>query len=102
MGGRLLLVLSPASGCRRQLYTGQERTVTTIFMFVALAASVEPHRRVRRLRLASARSVFFGIGGYATAVADVATGMSTSGWRSSLSGLLAAVFGALIGRHCSA
>jgi branched-chain amino acid transport system permease protein len=90
----LLLVLA-ALGLQTQLYSGQERTVTAIFMFVALAQAWNLIGGFAGYA-SFGQVVFFGLGGYFTAVA-------ISHWRLSfwlclaLSGVLAAMFGALIG-----
>jgi len=90
-----LAALVVALGLQSQLYSGQERTVAAIFMFVALSqawnliggfagyASFGP-------------VAFFGIGGYFTAVAM--SHWHLSFWVSLLlSGIVAALFAALIG-----
>jgi branched-chain amino acid transport system permease protein len=90
-----VLVLLAAFGLQTQLYTGQERTVTTIFMFVALAQAWNIIGGFTGYA-SFGQVVFFGIGGYATAV-------MMFHWRVNfwlalvLSGLLAAAFGVLIG-----
>jgi branched-chain amino acid transport system permease protein len=90
-----LLVLLAAVGLQTQLYSGQERTVSAIFMFVALAQAWNLIGGFAGYA-SFGQVVFFGLGGYATAVA-------ISQWRLSfwlalgLSGALAAGFGALIG-----
>jgi branched-chain amino acid transport system permease protein len=90
-----VLVLLACFGLQTQLYTGQERTVTTIFMFVALAQAWNIIGGFTGYA-SFGQVVFFGIGGYATAV--VMFHWQVSFWLALvLSGLLAAAFGALIG-----
>jgi branched-chain amino acid transport system permease protein len=90
----LLLVLAML-GLQSQLSVGQERTVSAIFMFVALA---EGWNLIGGFTgyACFGQVVFFGIGGYSTAVAMVHWGMGF--WPMLLiSGVVAALFGALIG-----
>jgi branched-chain amino acid transport system permease protein len=90
-----VLVLLACFGLQTQLYTGQERTVTTIFMFVALAQGWNIIGGFTGYA-SFGQVVFFGIGGYTTAV--VMFHWQVSFWLALvLSGLLAAAFGALIG-----
>lgn len=90
----LLLVLA-ALGLQSQLYSGQERTVATIFMFVALAQAWNLIGGFAGYA-SFGQVVFFGIGGYFTAVAM--SHWHFSFWLSLvLSGIFAALFGALIG-----
>jgi branched-chain amino acid transport system permease protein len=90
-----VLVLLGCLGLQTQLYSGQERTVTTIFMFVALAQAWNIIGGFTGYA-SFGQVVFFGLGGYTTAVV-------MSHWRVNfwfalvLSGVLAAGFGALIG-----
>ncbi|CAN5398088.1 branched-chain amino acid ABC transporter permease [soil metagenome] len=78
-----------------QLYVGQERTVSAIFMFVALAQGWNLIGGFTGYACFG-QVVFFGIGGYSTAVAMTHWGMSF--WPTLiLSGIVAAIFGALIG-----
>ena len=78
-----------------QLYSGQERTVTTIFMFVALAQGWNLIGGFTGYA-SFGQVVFFGIGGYTTAALMAHEGLSF--WPSLvISGLLAALFGAVIG-----
>jgi branched-chain amino acid transport system permease protein len=65
-----LLALAAGFGLQTQLYTGQERTVTTVFMFVGLAAAWNLIGGYTGY--ASFGQVgFFGLGGYTTVVAMV-------------------------------
>jgi branched-chain amino acid transport system permease protein len=90
----LLLVLA-ALGLQSQLYSGQERTVATIFMFVALAQGWNLIGGFAGYA-SFGQVVFFGIGGYFTAVAMSQWHLNF--WLSLvLSGIFAALFGALIG-----
>jgi branched-chain amino acid transport system permease protein len=90
----LLLVLA-ALGLQSQLYSGQERTVATIFMFVALAQGWNLIGGFAGYA-SFGQVVFFGIGGYFTAVAM--SHWHLNFWLSLvLSGIFAALFGALIG-----
>ncbi|GAB3449445.1 branched-chain amino acid ABC transporter permease [Phycicoccus ginsengisoli] len=90
-----LLLLLAALGLQSQLYSGQERTVSAIFMFVALAQAWNLIGGFAGYA-SFGQVVFFGIGGYFTAVAM--SHWHVSFWVSLvLSGLVAAVFGALIG-----
>jgi len=90
-----LVALLAALGLQGQLYSGQERTVATIFMFVALA---EAWNLIGGFAgyASFGQVVFFGVGGYFTAVA-------MSHWHFSfwvsllLSGVIAALFATLIG-----
>lgn len=78
-----------------QLYSGEERTVTTIFMFVALAQAWNLIGGFTGYA-SFGQVVFFGIGGYTTAALMVHLRLSF--WPSLLiSGVLAAAFGAVIG-----
>ncbi len=90
----LVLVLAML-GLQSQLYVGQERTVSAIFMFVALAQGWNLIGGFTGYACFG-QVVFFGIGGYFTAVAMTHWGMNF--WPTLiLSGLFAALFGALIG-----
>jgi branched-chain amino acid transport system permease protein len=90
-----LLLLLAALGLQSQLYSGQERTVSAIFMFVALAQAWNLIGGFAGYA-SFGQVVFFGIGGYFTAVAM--SHWHLSFWLSLvLSGIVAAVFGALIG-----
>ncbi len=87
----LLLMLA----LQTQLYSGQERTVTAILMFVALAQSWNLIGGFTGYP-SFGQVVFFGIGGYSTAV--IMSHFQVSFWLAlPLSGIFAAVFGALIG-----
>jgi branched-chain amino acid transport system permease protein len=90
-----VVVLLAMLGLQSQLYVGQERTVAAIFMFVALA---EGWNLIGGFAgyACFGQVVFFGIGGYSTAVAMTHWGMNF--WPMLLiSGVVAALFGALIG-----
>lgn len=90
----LLLVLG-ALGLQTQLYAGQERTVSAIFMFVALAQAWNLIGGFAGYA-SFGQVVFFGVGGYFTAVAM--SHWHFSFWSSLLlSGVVAALLGALIG-----
>jgi branched-chain amino acid transport system permease protein len=90
-----LAALLGAFGLQTQLYLGQERTVTTIFMFVALAQSWNLIGGFTGYACFG-QVVFFGVGGYSTAVLMVHARMSF--WLALvLSGLLATVFGMAVG-----
>ena len=90
-----LLALLGALVFQGQLYSGQERTVATIFMFVALAQAWNLIGGFAGYA-SFGQVVFFGVGGYFTAVA-------ISHWHFSfwvsllLSGVVAALFATLIG-----
>ena len=93
--GAGVLALLFCFGLQTQLYTGQERTVTTIFMFVALASAWNLIGGFAGYA-SFGQVVFFGLGGYTTAVLMEHAGVSF--WISMvISGVGAAVFGALIG-----
>lgn len=78
-----------------QLYVGQERTVAAIFMFVALAQGWNLIGGFTGYACFG-QVVFFGIGGYFTAVAMVHWHVSF--WVALVaSGIVAALFGAVIG-----
>ena len=82
-------------GLQTQIYTGQERTVSAIFMFIALAQGWNLIGGFTGYA-SFGQVAFFGIGGYATAVAMVH--WHTSFWLALVvSGVFAAVFGAVIG-----
>ncbi len=90
-----VLVLLGCLGLQSQLYTGQERTVAAIFMFVALAQGWNLIGGYAGYA-SFGQVVFFGIGGYFTAVAM--THWHVNFWLSLvLSGIVAALFGAVIG-----
>lgn len=92
--GWLLLVLAML-GLQSQLYIGQERTVSAIFMFVALAQAWNLIGGFAGYACFG-QVVFFGLGGYTTAVLMVHAHMSF--WLTLvISAALAAVFGAVIG-----
>ncbi len=93
--GALIVLMLAMLGLQSQLYVGQERTVTTILMFVALAQAWNIIGGFTGYACFG-QVVFFGIGGYATAVMMVH--LHVSFWLAlSLSGVGAAVFGAVIG-----
>jgi len=82
-------------GLQSQIYAGQERTVATIFMFVALAQAWNLIGGFAGYACFG-QVVFFGLGGYTTAV--VISHAHLSFWVALLlSGLVAGVFGAVIG-----
>lgn len=84
-----------AVALQTQLYSGEERSVTTIFMFVALAQAWNLIGGFAGYA-SFGQVVFFGIGGYTTAVLMAHEGLSF--WPSLLfSGVFAAAFGAVIG-----
>jgi branched-chain amino acid transport system permease protein len=90
-----LVALLGALALQSQLYSGQARTVSTIFMFVALA---EAWNLIGGFAgyASFGQVVFFGVGGYFTAVAM--SHWHLSFWLSLLlSGLVAALFATLIG-----
>jgi branched-chain amino acid transport system permease protein len=90
-----LLALAGAFGLQTQLFGGQERTVTTIFMFVALAQAWNLIGGFAGYA-SFGQVVFFGLGGYTTAV--LMTHWHVSFWLAlPLSGLLAGLFGAMVG-----
>ena len=90
-----IVALLAALGLQSQLYSGQERTVAAIFMFVALSQAWNIIGGFTGYA-SFGQVVFFGMGGYFTAVA-------MSHWHVSfwlaliLSGCVAAVFAAIIG-----
>lgn len=91
--GALLLVAM--LGLQSQLYVGQERTVSAIFMFVALAQGWNLIGGFTGYACFG-QVVFFGIGGYATAVLMVHAGVNF--WVALLlSGIIAGAFGVLVG-----
>jgi len=93
--GMGLLALLGALVLQGQLFSGQERTVATIFMFVALAQAWNLIGGFAGYA-SFGQVVFFGLGGYFTAVA-------MSHWHFNfwvsllLSGVVAALFATLIG-----
>jgi branched-chain amino acid transport system permease protein len=90
-----LLAVLGALGLQSQLYSGQERTVAAILMFVALAQGWNLIGGFAGYA-SFGQVVFFGVGGYFTAVAM--SHWHFSFWLSLvLSGLVAGAFGALIG-----
>jgi branched-chain amino acid transport system permease protein len=90
-----LLAVLGALGLQSQLYSGQERTVSAILMFVALAQGWNLIGGFAGYA-SFGQVVFFGVGGYFTAVAM--THWHFSFWLSlAVSGLVAGAFGALIG-----
>jgi ABC-type branched-chain amino acid transport system, permease component len=90
-----LMVLLAALGLQSQLYSGQERTVAAIFMFVALAQAWNLIGGFAGYA-SFGQVAFFGVGGYFTAVA-------MSHWHFNfwvsllLSGVVAALFATIIG-----
>lgn len=90
-----LLALLACFGLQTQLFTGQERTVTTIFMFVALAQAWNLVGGFAGYACFG-QVMFFGLGGYTTAT--VMTHLHIGFWVSLVvSAIVAAVFGGLIG-----
>jgi branched-chain amino acid transport system permease protein len=90
-----VLAVLGALGLQSQLYSGQERTVSAILMFVALAQGWNLIGGFAGYA-SFGQVVFFGVGGYFTAVAM--THWHFSFWLSlAVSGLVAGAFGALIG-----
>lgn len=90
-----VLVVLLMLGLQSQLYSGQERTVAAIFMFVALAQAWNIIGGFTGYACFG-QVVFFGIGGYFTAV--VMFHLHFSFWLALvLSGIGAAIFGAAIG-----
>ncbi len=93
--GSLVVLLVAMLGLQSQLYVGQERTVTTILMFVALAQAWNIIGGFTGYACFG-QVVFFGIGGYATAVLMVH--LHVSFWLAlPVSGIGAALFAVLIG-----
>lgn len=89
------LVVLAAFGLLTQLYTGQVRTVTTIFMFVGLASAWNLIGGFTGYACFG-QVGFFGLGGYTTAV--LMTHARLSFWLAlPLSAALAAVFAAIAG-----
>jgi branched-chain amino acid transport system permease protein len=90
-----VLALLGALGLQSQLFLGQQRTVAAIFMFVALAQAWNLIGGFTGYACFG-QVVFFGIGGYFTAVAI--SHWHLSFWVSLLlSGVVAALFGVFIG-----
>lgn len=90
-----MLVVLGALGLQTQLYSGQERTVTAIFMFVALAQGWNLIGGFTGY-VSFGQVVFFGLGGYFTAVAM--SHWHLNFWTSLiLAAVFAGLFGALIG-----
>jgi branched-chain amino acid transport system permease protein len=82
-------------GLQSQLYSGQERTVTSVFMFVALAQAWNLIGGYTGY-VSFGHVVFFGLGGYTTAV--LITHLGLSFWMAMLvAGIAAAVFAGVIG-----
>lgn len=89
------LLVFAALGLLTQLYTGQVRTVTTIFMFVGLASAWNIIGGFTGYACFG-QVGFFGIGGYSTAV--LMTHAGTSFWLAlPVAAALAAAFAMLIG-----
>lgn len=90
-----LLAIAAGFGLQTQLYTGQERTVTTVFMFVGLAAAW--NLLGGYTGYASFGQVgFFGLGGYATVVVMVHAHLSF--WLAlPVAAVVAGGFAALVG-----
>jgi len=84
-----------ALGLQTQLYAGQERTVTAIFMFIALAQAWNLIGGFAGYA-SFGQVAFFGVGGYFTAIAM--SRWHTSFWTALvLSGIVAGLFATLIG-----
>ncbi|HEY6934473.1 MAG TPA: branched-chain amino acid ABC transporter permease [Marmoricola sp.] len=93
--GLLALGVVAMLGLQSQIYTGQERTVSAIFMFIALAQGWNLIGGFTGYA-SFGQVAFFGIGGYTTAVAMVH--WQASFWLSlAVSGVVAAIFGGVIG-----
>ncbi len=89
------LVLAACFGLQSQLYAGQERTVATVFMFVGLAQAWNLIGGFTGYACFG-QVVFFGLGGYTTAA--LMAHAHVSFWLAlPASGLLAAIWAALIG-----
>lgn len=89
------LVVVALLGLQSQLYAGQERTVSTVFMYVALAQGWNVIGGFTGYACFG-QVVFFGLGGYATAVLMAKSSLSF--WLAlPISGLLAGLFAVLIG-----
>lgn len=90
-----LLVVLGAIGLQTQLYSGQQRTVTAIFMFVALAQGWNLIGGFTGYA-SFGQVAFFGIGGYFTAV--VMRHWCLNFWTALiLAGVFAGVFAGLVG-----
>jgi branched-chain amino acid transport system permease protein len=89
------LLLIAAFALQTQLYTGQVRMVTTIYMFVGLAAAWNLIGGYAGYACFG-QVGFFGLGGYATAVA-MTHGKLSFWFAMPLSALLAGAFAALVG-----
>lgn len=89
------LAIIGAFGLQSQLFSGQERTVTTIFMFIALAQSWNLIGGFAGYA-SFGQVVFFGVGGYSTAV--LMTHAHMTFWLALfLAAVVSAAFGVLIG-----
>jgi branched-chain amino acid transport system permease protein len=90
-----LVALLAAVALQSQLYVGQERVVSSVFMFIVLAQSWNLIGGFTGYA-SFGQVVFFGLGGYTTAVL-----MSEARWSYwpalAVSGLIAAAFAALVG-----
>jgi len=90
-----LLVLIGAFGLQTQLYTGQVRTVSTVFMFVGLAAAWNLIGGYTGYACFG-QVGFFGLGAYSTAILMVHAHVSF--WLSmAVATVIAALFAALVG-----
>jgi branched-chain amino acid transport system permease protein len=90
-----ILVLMAAFGLQTQLYTGQVRTVSTVFMYVGLAAAWNLIGGYTGYACFG-QVGFFGLGAYTTAVLIAHVGLSF--WLSMvLAALVAGLFAALVG-----
>jgi len=90
-----VLAVLAAIGLQTQLYSGQVRTVSAIFMFVALAQAWNLLGGFAGYA-SFGQVVFFGLGGYLTAV--TMTHLGWTFWMALVAGgVVAGLFGALIG-----
>lgn len=90
-----LVALLAAVGLQSQLYVGQERVVSTVFMFIVLAQSWNLIGGLTGYA-SFGQVVFFGLGGYTTAVL-MAHGRWSYWPALAVSGLVGAAFAALVG-----
>jgi branched-chain amino acid transport system permease protein len=90
-----LVAALAAVGLQSQLYVGQERVVSTVFMFIVLAQSWNLIGGFTGYA-SFGQVVFFGLGGYTTAVL-MAHGRWSYWPALAVSGLVAAAFGVLVG-----
>lgn len=89
------MLVAVAIGLQPQLYPGQQRSIASVFMFVALAQSWNVIGGYTGYACFG-QVVFFGLGGYVTAALMVHAGLSF--WPCLLlSGLFAALFAVVVG-----